>query len=238
LTGFAVVVLALWQGPAGAGSFQVNPIRIDLSGKAASAALTVKNTGAEPVVVQLSAETWSQQDGKDVYAPTREILVTPPIVTIPAGAERIVRTGLRRQPDPQNELSYRLFLQEVPPPPQPGFQGLIVALRIGLPVFVQPQKGSAAPRLTWEAQRQPDNKIQLRVRNDGTAHVQIAELQMLAAGASEPFATQSALSYVLPGQAREWSLPVQSGASPNSRVRLKAITDAGNIDTEIPLANP
>ena len=32
--------------------------------------------------------------------------------------EQIVRVGLRRGPDPQRELAYRLYLQEVPPPPK------------------------------------------------------------------------------------------------------------------------
>lgn len=235
---FLALLFSLCNAAAWAGSFQVNPIRIDLSSKAASAALTVKNNGAEPVVVQVSVESWAQQDGKDVYAPTKEVLVTPPIVTIPAGAERIIRAGLRRQPDGQKELSYRMFLQEVPPPPRPGFQGLQVALRVGLPVFVQPAQGIAAPRLVWQAQREADNKLKVRATNEGTAHVQIAELEINASGSSSPLAGQSGLSYVLPGQSRDWSLALQAPLQKSTRVRLKAVTDAGNIETELDLPNP
>ena len=135
-------VMALQLGFAHAGSFQVNPIRVDLTPKAQTTALSVRNTGTEPVVVQVSVEAWAQDEGKDVYSPTREIIATPPVLTIPPDQERVVRIGLRRAPDKGRELSYRLFLQEVPPPPQPGFQGIVVALRVGLPVFVAPTQGN------------------------------------------------------------------------------------------------
>src|SRR3546814_9833017 len=66
---------------------------------------------------------WSQSGGKDVFAAVDDILATPPIFTIPAGGSQVIRVGSRRAPDPQHERAYRLFLREVPPAPQPGFQG-------------------------------------------------------------------------------------------------------------------
>jgi fimbrial chaperone protein len=172
---------ALWffQPVAWAGSFQVNPIRVELSPKSQTTALTVKNTGNDPVVVQVNVEAWNQQDGKDVYAPTRELLATPPVMTIPPSEERVVRVGLRRAPDRAKELSYRLFLQEVPPPPQPGFQGLVVALRVGLPIFVAPSQGQAAARVSWKAVRTADGKLEVSAINQGTAHVQISEINVI-----------------------------------------------------------
>ena len=128
---------------------QPDPDRAD-SKASATRSITVRNDGEEPVVVQSSVLAWTQEDGKDIYASTTEALVTPPIMTIAAGAEQIVRVGLRRPPDPRSELAYRVFLQEVPPPPKPGFTGLQVALRVGLPVFVAPG-APAARRLEWSA---------------------------------------------------------------------------------------
>ena len=107
--------------PGVCGSFEVNPIRVDLAPQERSAALTVKNNGAESVVVQVSVLAWSQQDGRDVLSPTNEVLVSPPIATIAPDKEQIIRVGLRRAPDKERELSYRLFLQEVPAPPKPGY---------------------------------------------------------------------------------------------------------------------
>lgn len=223
--------------PGFAGSFEVNPIRVQLTPAARSAALTVKNSGTEPVVVQASVQAWSQKGGDDVLSATSEVLVSPPIATIAPGAEQIVRVGLRRAPDDKQELSYRLFLQEVPPPPRPGFQGLQVALRIGLPVFVQPRSGPAKPALVWDARMRDAGTISLRLRNEGNAHIQVSDVAMFAPGGKEPLASHASLSYVLPGQSRAWELKTRdAGLKANQRLRLKASTDAGSIETGIELA--
>ncbi|HUH93753.1 MAG TPA: molecular chaperone [Casimicrobiaceae bacterium] len=230
----ASLVFALCLAPAAAtaGSFQVNPIRVDIA-KGASAAITLRNDGEESIVVQSSVVGWSQDNGQDVYAPTTEALVTPPIMTVPPGGEQIVRVGLRRPSDPQRELTYRVYLQEVPPPPKPGFNGLQVALRVGLPVFVAPL---AAPirRLEWSARIRPDGTIALNADNTGNSHVQITDFELRLPGASEPLARESLLAYVLAGQRRQWNLPAPAERVKSAReLRLKAFTDAGEIDTAI-----
>jgi fimbrial chaperone protein len=235
----AVVALLLAAAPpAGrAGSFEVNPIRVDLSAAARSAAVTVRNSGAESVVVQITVQAWSQQQGKDVLGDTGDLIISPPIATIPAGQEQVIRIGLRRAPDAQQELSYRLFLQEVPPPPQPGFQGLQVALRIGLPIFVQPRSGPAKATLVWDAQLRADGNVSLKLQNKGTGHIQISDLAMYLPDGQEPIAAHSSLAYVLPGQSREWDLKLtRPGVKKTDRLRLKVATDAGSVDTEIDLA--
>ena len=67
-------------------------------------------------------------------------MATPPIFTVPPKGTQVIRVGLRRAADAQQGLSYRMFLQEVPPPPRQGLQGLQVALRLSLPVFVMPAR--------------------------------------------------------------------------------------------------
>ena len=230
-------VLSVSAAPLLAGSFEVNPIRVELSAATPTAAVSVRNSGKDPVVVQASLQAWSQQDGKDVLSSTSEVLVSPPIATIAPGAEQVVRVGLRRAPDAERELSYRLFLQEVPPPPQPGFQGLQVALRIGLPVFVQPKSGPARATLVWDAELRSPDSVTLTLQNKGSGHIQVSEVQMYLPGEAQPVASHSSLAYVLPGQSRAWELALrQPGVRKTDRVRLKVATDAGGVDTEIDLA--
>lgn len=238
----AIACFALWCAAplaSWAGSFEVNPIRIDLTAAVRSATVTVRNSGNDPVVVQVSVQAWSQEEGKDVLSPTNEVLISPPIATIPADKEQVIRVGLRRAPDAQKELSYRLFLQEVPPPPQPGFQGLQVALRIGLPIFVQPRSGPAKATLVWDAQLRNPGSVYLKLQNKGTGHIQISDLEMYLPDEKEPVAAHSSLAYVLPGQSREWDLTLRhSRVKKTDRLRLKVATDAGSVDTEIDLASP
>jgi fimbrial chaperone protein len=227
------VAMCLAIGAADAGSFQVNPIRVDMTKGATSAAITVRNDGPDAIVVQSSVVGWSQENGQDVYAPTTEALVTPPIMTVPPGGEQIVRVGLRRAADPQRELTYRLYLQEVPPPPKPGFTGLQVALRVGLPVFVAP----VAPgirRLEWSAQIRPDGALVIAAQNTGNGHVQVTDFELRLPSAGESVAHESSLAYVLAGQRRQWTLSAPADRVKSAReLRLKAFTDAGEIDTPV-----
>ena len=219
-------------GFAHAGSFQVNPIRVDMAKGATSAAITLHNDGDEAIVVQSSVVAWSQETGQDAYAPTTEALVTPPIMTVAPGGDQIVRVGLRRGPDAQRELTYRLYLQEVPPPPKAGFTGLQVALRVGLPVFVAPVAATMR-RLEWSAQIAPDG-IALTAQNTGNAHVQVSDFELRVPGANEALAHQSSLAYVLAGQRRTWTLPAPADRVKAVReLHLKAFTDAGEIDTAV-----
>jgi fimbrial chaperone protein len=217
--------------PAFAGSFAVNPVRVTLSAGQAVAALTVHNNAKEPTVVQLETSAWSQRDGSDVLTPTAEILATPPIFTIAPGGSQIVRVGLRRTPDVQHELTYRLFLREVPPP-EPMAQGLRVALAVSLPVFVTPQH-PGAPKLVWHVARLSEGQIQLRASNTGSAHVQIGRFELSLTENGQMLAAQTVSAYVLPDDTRTWILKSIPGAAQGGLVGVSAQTDAGESRARI-----
>jgi fimbrial chaperone protein len=224
---------------ADAGSFMVDPTRIELAPHQLSATLVIRNDDKEPVVIQVEPRAWSQKDGEDVYAPTRELLVTPPIITIPAGAEQILRIALRRPLDPQMEIPYRIYLLEVPPPPQAGFRGLQVALRISIPVFARPGD-AAAPRAEWKvAYGAREHALRVVLANAGNAHLQVQEFMLFAPGSNTPSAIRQAAAYVLPGQSRDWLIKLDPSVRIDGpRLRLKAITDAGDVDRELDLDKP
>jgi fimbrial chaperone protein len=224
---------------ADAGSFMVDPTRIELAPHQLSATLVIRNDDKEPVVIQVEPRAWSQKDGEDVYAPTRELLVTPPIITIPAGAEQILRIALRRPLDPQTEIPYRIYLLEVPPPPQAGFRGLQVALRISIPVFARPGD-AAAPRAEWKvAYGAREHALRVVLANAGNAHLQVQEFMLFAPGSNTPSAIRQTAAYVLPGQSRDWLIKLDPSVRVDGpRLRLKAVTDAGGLDKELDLDKP
>jgi len=222
-----------------ASDLQIDPIRIELSPQQQSAVLTIKNDSDQPASIQVQVVAWSQVDGKDVYVPTRELLVAPPIVTIAAKSEQVLRAALRRQADATNELAYRIYLQELPPPPAPGFKGLQVALRIGLPVFVQPQHGKAAAKMIWAASRVPGGGIKVELQNQGNAHVQVSDFALYLTGSDKPLTSETSSTYVLAGQTHVWLLKTDLTQNISSgSLRLKAYTDAGDVDAELPLGSP
>jgi len=217
-------------GAAGAASFTVSPVRITLAPGSATDSLTVRNNGSEPAVVQLEPLRWSLRDGVDVQEPTRELLATPPIFTLAPGASQIVRVGLRgRGPDPVTEIAYRLLLKEVPSALPAGASGIHMALRINLPVFVQPLS-AARPSLQWQARR--EGGLRLSARNDGNVHLQLLGLRV--DGVEWPLPAAS--GYLLPGQTRTW--PVDPKAPAGTTLRLVARTDGGELASDVVVTAP
>jgi fimbrial chaperone protein len=212
-----------------AGSFMANPIRLVVPAGANATSLTLENTGGEPVLVQAEVLAWSQADGKDVLTPSEDLVVSPPIFKVAAGASQIVRVGVVRRNAGDRELTYRVFLQEVPEPPAPGAQGVNVALRLGLPVFVMP-RANTAPQLAWRAVRDPGG-VKVTVTNSGNAHAQLIECRVVRENGTV-VAEQPLAAYVLPGSTRSWVVKTGSVSSAE-KLRLSVQTAGGLVSADI-----
>lgn len=213
-----------------AGSFSANPVRLTLPAGATSTSLLLQNQGDEPVLVQAEVMAWSQQDGSDVLTPSQDLVVSPPIFKIAPGAAQTVRVGLLRPADPAGELTYRLFLQEVPPPQPPGQQVVSIALRLSLPLFVLP-RGRAAPQLIWRVAPAAEGQLKLSLANAGNAHVQAIDCKLYTQ-AGTLIAEHNLGGYVLPGQMRSWEIkPSQPWRG--EKLKLTARTGGGDVTAEI-----
>ena len=225
-------------GIASAGTIGVSPVRVTLSDSQKIGSLSVRNDGAEPVTMQMEVLSWSQREGNAVFAATRELLANPPIFTIPAGSSQLVRVGLRRAPDVQRELTYRVILQELPPPPDPDLTGARMTLRISLPVFVSPEI-EAKPVLLWQAVRTSQGALKISLSNNGNGHIQIKNFKLSLLDSAQPWVTLQASDYVLAGQSRDWIVlasPENPAPPPGVTLQLFAQTDAGDIEAEVIIA--
>lgn len=222
--------LMLWSVGAAAASLEVDPVRVTLSAAQPIAALTVRNAGTRPAGLHLQVVAWTQGDSGDHYAATPELLATPPIFTLAPGAIQTVRVGLRRAVDPQREMAYRIFLQEIPDTVEPDGTGVRIALRIGVPVFVSPQT-PAAPLLRWRAQREGD-AIVLHAQNTGNAHARVVGMQLHSGPRT---VAEAAGAYLLPGQSGRWRLAVTPMPAAGAPLRVSAKTTSGNVDTYVVL---
>ena len=233
-----VMIIAGVAAHARAATFNVSPVRIHLSAAKMTGVLSVTNAGEAPTVVQCQVRAWSQQNEKDVYATTDDLIATPPIFTIGPGKTQIVRLGLRQPPHGSQEAAYRIYLQEIPGPPKPGFQGLQIALRIGVPIFVDPAR-AVAPALHWQAKLGEGGSLSLALQNAGNAHIQVFDFSISRPGTSQPIAAEKVSAYVLPAHSMHWSLkPSQKGLKAGQTLHLKAYTDAGDVDTDLVLGSP
>ena len=182
------------------GSIQISPLRLELSDTHSTSILIVKNRANTPSLVQLELSAWSQQNNEEILEPSRDILISPPVFTIAANSEQIIRVVMRRKADSGKELTYRLFLREVEDKSQIAKAGEIkVLLNISIPIFVQPII-KPQPKLLWRASVDAAQKIQLKLINEGSQHIQIKSFQ-LASGDKNLY--QSSMRYVLPGSTVE-----------------------------------
>jgi fimbrial chaperone protein len=228
---------------AGAGTFTLSPLRVDFAGATSTAALTVRNEEAAPVVVQAEGLAWSQDGGQDAFLPTRDLLVSPAVFTLAPGGSQLVRVALRRGPDATRELSYRLLLQEVPQPASPDFTGLQVALRLSIPMFVAPL-APAVPDLAWTARSGADGRTILGVHNQGAVNARIQRFVLQTADGKSTLFEQPGLAYVLPGATRQWTIDNKSASTPEKAVatvgpgayRLEGTTDRGAFATGLMVA--
>jgi fimbrial chaperone protein len=217
-----------------AGSLDVNPVRVTLSARQRIAALTVRNRGNEPAVVQLQAQAWTQRDNTDVLTPSDALLLSPPIFTLAPGASQIIRVGLRAPVAYGTEAAFRLFLQEVPPPPDPAFKGLRMALRISLPVFVAPATATTTTSpLTWRVAR-AGNRLSLTAENAGDTHVHITGLALTAQTLPSPVHVGDVNLYVLPHASRTWTVDANVPAGATVHLNGQGDEDVVQADIIVP----
>ena len=225
-------LLSLAAASAAAGSFSVAPTRVELEAGRRTAVISLRNTDAVPLRVQATVVGWTQPAGEDVYAPTRDLLATPPVFTIAPNGEQIVRIALRRAADAGRELPYRIFFQEVPQPLKAATANTLnVALRIGVPIFVTASRAEEGMYLQWQARRLTADEVEITAENTGNTHVQVTGFQVLA-GAAVPGVPVSAIKYVLPGSRMSWKLSLPQGAD-LSQLRVDGHSDRGDFAAEV-----
>lgn len=220
---------------ASAGSFSIDPVRIQLSEAKPSSVMRVENRGDATITVQLQAMNWTQSGNQDQLTVSRELLATPQVFRLRPGQVQVVRVALLGPVDATRERSFRLLLDEVPPAPAADFRGLQMALRISMPVFVQARTPAAASLAATVVER--DGQRQLQLFNRGHAHLQLTGLQLQ----SQPAAVPSLYShdktlYVLPGQRRELPLPAQFPLVAGQVLNLQAHTESGAQEWPVPAA--
>jgi fimbrial chaperone protein len=222
--------------PAAAGNFSVAPVRVELQGAQRTAVITVHNNDSAPLLIQVSTLAWSQPGGEEQYEPTRDLLATPPIFTLPGQGEQIIRVALRRDPDATRELDYRLLLAEVPQSTDKEFTGLRVALHLSLPIFIR-AIAPASATLSWQAQWQADGTLAVSATNSGQAHLQVSDFNLSFAG-TEQTAHAAVTRYVLPGSTVKWQLRPPATVAHSAAIVIHGFSDQGEFQADVAIAGP
>lgn len=219
--------------PAGAASLQVAPTSLTLQAQQNADGLWLSNSGDAPVQVQLRVFRWTQANGKELLEPTRDLVISPPMQTLPAGERQLVRLVRTKPIPPASETSYRVIVDELPAPNKEQ-QGLQFVLRYSVPVFILPETTTPiAPALRTRLVEGEDGLAAIEIENNGSEHAQIADLVFTEASDKQDVVIPGLVGYVLPGQRMRWSLK-----SPVSRFAggaFKARINSRPVEQSLPL---
>lgn len=221
-----LAALALAGGVAAASTLQLSPVLIDVDGPASAEKVTLKNLGDRPINAQIRLFKWTQKNGRDVLEPTREVVASPPIASIGANGEQVVRVVRVDRTQLAGETSYRLLVDQLPEQAAPTKSGVSFLMRYSVPVFFAP-KAQVAPQLTWQIEAR-GGALHITATNPGSRRVRVAELSISSQSGATVASRKGLVGYVLGGSTATWQL---SGASlvKGVAVRIEARGDDGPI---------
>jgi len=218
-----------------AGSYMVKPVRIELSTRQLRSTMQIQNLGDEPLTIQAHIVAWNAKGTEEILSDNDDILLNPPIFTVPVGHTQFLRLGLRHPPQDLKEGTYRLILEQVPRPPKPDFMGINTVLKISVPIFIKPRL--PAPQLAWTLVRTSEQEMRLAVENRGNAHVQIRKFAVTPGGSDTAGFTEDTATYVLPNARKEWT--IHSGTlTAAGKLLLVGQSDVGDLREDLVPSHP
>lgn len=187
-----------------AASIAISPLRLDIKPGQQMTAMTVSNTGQQPVLVQGQIKVWPDGDQPEGSTSNSGMMLTPPLFKLAPGGKQLVRIGWQQQsPTPAHEQAFRVFLQEVPTQTD-STPGIKVALRLSVPLFAQPSSPETH-KMDWQWQADSAEGV-LQLHNYGNRHERISHLKIIDA-TQRTVMDGNQLIYILPGQAHTIRLP-------------------------------
>lgn len=214
----------------------IDPTRVHLSGKARSQSLALRNSGAEKARFQVTAFSWQQSPGGEMQlTPTEDILFFPSLLEIAPGETRKVRVATNVPPE-TIEKSYRLFVDELPPPNANNSGSIRVLTRLGIPVFLQPTAPQSQPILSAEVKR---GHLLVTLENRGNSYTLAQSVRVVARDTSGNVRFEKDLPawYVLAHGRRAYDVELdQAVCGALSELTVSSKTERGNVraDKSVP----
>ncbi len=230
----AAALLLATHAAADATSVRVSPILLEVVAPGSATTLTLRNDNDRPLDVQIRIFRWRQSNGVERLEPTTDVAVSPPITTLPAGVEYLVRVVRVTHRPVEGEESYRVIVDELPDQGA-ARNGLVkLLLRYSIPVFFVTPAASEA-RVAWSIDRRGGHVI-VAARNSGGKRLRISNLKLRDSRGAAMSLHDGLVGYVLGGAAMRWSFgSAHGGKLSGDTIKLTADTDSRPIDATVKL---
>jgi fimbrial chaperone protein len=236
----ATVALLIVPLRVAAADFEIAPLSVHIRPGASSQTITIINTSAEPLRIQVSGMAWQQgAEGDEHLLPTDELIFFPTLLDVAPKTSRAVRVGIANPAPSGTERTFRLFLLELPSLASqlaPQTAAVSMRMQMGIPVFLDPVKPAARPELAVAEKAR--GTLEVRVRNDGNAHFQAHTIDVDGRDAhgARVFSQQVDGWYVLANRERVYDIAVDPAVCATMHdVRVTATTDAGTVTRTFPI---
>jgi fimbrial chaperone protein len=230
-------------GRARAGELAVDPVFVQLTPGTANAVVALQNRSTEAARYEVKIVAWEQTPGGEMkLEPTTDVVAFPALVTLAPGEKRNVRVGTVTGFGAV-EKSFRLFIEELPPPATPEQSQVRVLTRIGIPVFLTPRQPKQRAELTDLSVA--GARASVALKNRGTVHVRPTAGRFVAKNAAGETLHEVPLDvwYVLAGGERLWTakLPADRCAdvrAVTAEVQLERETLQARVETPAGVCAP
>jgi fimbrial chaperone protein len=215
--------------PALSAALQVSPVHLEVAAPGAATTLALRNVTARPMSAQMRVMLWTQSNGEERLEPTRDVVASPPFVTLKPQQDYTVRIVRVAKQPVAGEESYRLVIDEVPEaPPRGGTINLV--MRLVVPVFFSSADASTNP--AWTASRH-GNTLRLTAANQGERRLRLTDIRIRDAGGRQIGARSGLVGYVLGRSAMTWPIDLAPGATARGPLRLSGTTDGGPFEANL-----
>ena len=232
-----LALLTLAASPAAfAGNFQVSPTRVILDEDHHAVLVTVQNRSSVPLRFEVTAEAWREGlNGETLLEPTTDLVVFPSLLTVGPNSSRRLRIGTSTKAT-SKELTYRVFVTELPPLRRHAPEGVSVLTRMGIPVFIEPRH--QVKQVDVAGVSVDGNTLSVSVENNGNVHARVAEVVVRGReNGKQTFTASTRGWYVLADSRRLFQLDLPIYACDEaSEIEVTLDTHLGPWEGTVPLA--
>ena len=227
------VVLAFAAGAAAAqtaslpasGSLSIAPLRVELPAASEYASMQLGNAMDRPVAIQVRIFRWHQENGRDIYAPSADLIASPSLFRVAPGATQDFRIIRQAALPGGSEHRYRVVIDQLPEPVSNGGQAAATRLQLLVPLFANSETVAPA-RLEAMV-----SETGVTLTNTGGRAARIDNLALSGADGAQITVPTDQVRYIHSGSAVTYPLAGYSCANGPAQ-RLVGQVDSARFDAQ------
>ena len=154
---------------------------------------------------ELVVVRWQQINGIDVFEPTEDFFVTPPAFQLAPNEARSVRILRAQVPHETDEMTYRIFVKEIPLWQNHIKGHMNLSIQLSIPLFMKAIRPLPSVLDVQMGSADDGRKQRITLNNLGRSHGKISLAQPMAKGVplGKPLNIHG---YALPGNSKSWEV--------------------------------